>query len=95
MPVFTISEVNSMLNPFDNTTVAGDTIVNNTSGTLKLVQATEVTRGNVVSLEPDYTSLIEVRPGETSVALLDGDYFKLNEGRAMHSTIPSTVTVSA
>ncbi len=92
MAVFTVTERNSMLAPFDNTSVADDTVVNNTSGTIKLVQGTVEVRGDVSSIVPDYSTLIEVRPGETSIALLDGDYFRLNEEDAMFSTVPYTIT---
>ena len=92
MAVFTVTERNSMLAPFDNTTVADDTVVNSTSGTIKLVQGTVDVRGSVSSIIPDYSTLITVLPGATSIALLDGDYYRLNEESAMFSTVPYTIT---
>ncbi len=85
MATFTVNEINSMMTHFNNTSVAGDTLVNNTSGLLRFVLGKIVQRGSVTSLEPDYDTLIEILPGKTAVAA-DGDYFTLQQGEAMNGT---------
>ena len=94
MAVFTVKELSPSLNVFNNTTVAGDTIVNVSGGVTRFCLATEVTRGDRIVIEPDLATLIEVNPGETSVALVDGDYYRYDTDLNL-TTVPATVVTSA
>ena len=93
MAVFTIKELSPSLNAFNNTTVAGDTVVNLSGGVTRFCLGTEVTRGDRVVIEPDETTIIEVAPGETSVALVDGDYYRYDTDLNL-TTVPATVVTS-
>ena len=93
MAVFTIKELSPSLSIFDNTTVVGDTIVNLSGGVTRFCQGIEVPRGDRVVIEPDETTIIEVAPGDTSVALLDGDYYRYDTDLNI-TTVPATVVTA-
>ena len=93
MATFTLHEVNSQMTHFNNTSVAGDTVVNNTSGVLQLCLAiTETSDTGVVKDNPDLDSIITIGIGETGT-LADGDYYILNQGSAMYGTVPSYLNI--
>jgi len=93
MAVFTVKELSPSLSPFANGTVAGDTIVNASGGVCQYTLGTEVVYGNRTVIEPDLTTLVEVKPGETSVALVNGDYYRYDTDLNL-TTVPATVVTS-
>ena len=94
MAVFTITELSPLLSHFDNTSVAGDTVVNSTSAMLKLCLGTVTTNGDVSIVTPNVATIVTVKPGETSAALVDGDYY-FYDNDANLTTVPGTITTKA
>jgi len=93
MAVFTINELSPSLSHFNNSTVAGDTLVNSTGGVCKYCLGVEVAYGtNRVVIEADLSTLIELNPGETSPALVDGDYYRYDTDLNV-TTVPMTLVV--
>ena len=93
MAVFTIKELSPSLSIFDNTTTAGDTIVNSAGGVARFCLGAEVSIGDRLVIEPDMATIVEVAPGETSVALVDGDYYRYDTDLNL-TTVPATVVTS-
>ena len=93
MAIFTIKELSPSLSHFDNTTVAGDTLVNETGGVCKYCLGQEVAYGTSrIVIEADLSTLVELSPGETSAALVDGDYYRYDTDLNI-TTVPMTLTV--
>ena len=70
MALRTFRQLSSRLTPFPGTAVAtGDTVKNNTSGTMTIVVGEEVTVGKAKVVRAKEGSEIEVLPGGTSAAI--------------------------